>query len=144
MMSLPSVESLEARRVYSASAATVRDMLGEGASLSDADYMGTFNTRTSRSASTRLGGDDGYQVLYEVDINAPVTLTAKLTNLHQRVLTQLLFSDGTPITYSTNPNAKTEMITQRLDPGTYYLNLMTNSEASSRIRMSVKSSKAPF
>jgi hypothetical protein len=143
-MSLPTVEPLETRRVYSASATTVREMLGEGASLSDANYLGTFNTRTSRSATTWLGGMDGDQVLYEVDVNAPVMLTAKLSNLRQNVLTQLLFSDGTPITYASNPNSKTELITQRLDPGTYYLNLMTNSNTSSRLKMSVKSSKAPF
>jgi hypothetical protein len=143
-MSLPTFESLETRCLYSASPASVHAAIEGSADLSQADYLGTFATHTSRSTSTFLGGSMGDQALYEVDIAAPCNLTVKLSNLKEKIQTQLLFSDGSPINSARNRFGKTEQFTQRLDPGTYYLNLITDSDSFSRVSISARSSKAPF
>jgi hypothetical protein len=143
-MSRPSIESLETRKLYSASPAGVRDMLTDGAALDSAGYLGTFNTHSSRSTSTYLGGSDGDQAVYEIDVTAPVMLSVKLSNLRQKVQTQLLFADGSPITSTRNPYSKTEQLTQRLDPGAYYLNLITASDSSNRISLSARSTRPRF
>lgn len=140
---LPVVESLEGRQLFSANPLHHATASTPGDSASNSPIsLGTFNSRRNRSFYDYIGGSVGDENLYEVTVTTPMNLNIRVTGLRQDVQTQLQFADGTPINEVQNGNGSSELIIQRLDPGNYYIDMTTSAQYSTRFVMNVKGTPA--
>ncbi|MDB5172268.1 MAG: hypothetical protein JWN51_1041, partial [Phycisphaerales bacterium] len=117
------VEVLEKRALLSGS--SIEQSLAPGAGrgvLSEAAALGAFQFHSKKTLSGKVGTGDS-DVVYKIDVTAPINLSVQLSNLKQKDQLNLLFKDGSVITSATNGRAKTLKFSQRLDPGTYYIDL---------------------
>ncbi|HEY8748531.1 MAG TPA: C2 family cysteine protease [Tepidisphaeraceae bacterium] len=106
-------ESLESRRLLS----------GVGLSaLSEATVLRPMKLKATATAGGNVGGlvSDN---LYKFDVTAPINLQITLSNLKQSDSVTLLFEDGSGLSTGGTNGAKASGFYQRLDPGTYYLDI---------------------
>jgi len=94
-----------------------------GSLIDDARSLGSFGIKTKKAAKGAVGGTQTHAV-YKVDVKAAMNLKVELTKLAQRNRVQVLFEDGTPLNQGWTNGRKTSLkFSQRLDPGTYYIDV---------------------
>src|ERR1700722_9958291 len=108
-------ESLESRQLLS----------GVGlAALSEATVLRTMALKATANAAGNVGGlvSDN---LYRFDVTGSINLDITLSNLKQSDSVTLLFADGSGLSTGSTNGSKAAGFFQRLDPGTYYLDIGT-------------------
>src|SRR5665213_807241 len=120
------IEPLEGRQMMSASVAA--DGLGAShTQLAQAVSIGDYSVKTTRNVNGAVG-DGVNDAIYSVNVASSLDLNVKLTNLKQSDTVKILFADGKTIG-SVKTAGKTAQLTQRLDPGTYYVDISTGLNA---------------
>lgn len=117
---IPKLETLEARQLLSGVTLDA---------LSQATPLRSMHVRTAAAANGSVGGlvSDN---LYTFDVTAPINLNITLSNLRQSDSVTLLFADGSGLSTASTGGARIGRFYQRLDPGTYYLDVGTGFAAS--------------
>ena len=115
------VEHLESRRLLSG--ATLD-------SVAEANPLKAMKLNATASASGNVGGLNS-DTLYKFDVLQPINLQITLSNLKQSDSVTLYFEDGSGISTGSTEGAKATGFYQRLDPGTYFLDIGTGFASAS-------------
>ena len=114
------VESLERRMLYSAAPTPVADVRS---GLSSASDLGSFRLSSQKLVRGSVGLSRSDQV-YKVTVSSAIDLRVALTGLLQTDHVDLLFPDGTAIGSGWSSSGRGALsVSQRLDPGTYYIDV---------------------
>ena len=113
------IENLERRQLLSAAIDGLGATTGITANATDLGGIQLHSTRTVKGTV----GVTNTDTVYEIEVGASINLGLTLTKLAQQDKVHLLYADGTAVNTGWQSSSATLKISQRLDPGTYFVDV---------------------